>query len=120
MSNDGPHDLATIHPQPADPVSDPGHEEHLPRLTDVDEAAADRATRQIATMVPMTSAPSADSTASSMVTRNAAQMLYFARISPIGSPPFYWPKGAARMGDTLRRVGQEQAAGVGGLPGPGL
>jgi ubiquinol-cytochrome c reductase iron-sulfur subunit len=31
------------------PVSDPGHEEHLPRLTDVDERAADRATRQVAT-----------------------------------------------------------------------
>jgi ubiquinol-cytochrome c reductase iron-sulfur subunit len=31
------------------PVSDPGHPEHLPRLTDVDEKAADRATRQVAT-----------------------------------------------------------------------
>ena len=31
------------------PVPDPGPEEHLPRLTDVDERAADRATRQIAT-----------------------------------------------------------------------
>ena len=50
MSNDGPHDLATIEPRHDDPVSDPGHEEHLPRLTDVDERAADRATRQIATM----------------------------------------------------------------------
>ena len=39
---------------PADPdrfpVPDPGMEEHLPRLTDVDERAADRATRQVATM----------------------------------------------------------------------
>jgi ubiquinol-cytochrome c reductase iron-sulfur subunit len=34
---------------PRYPVPDPGHEEHLPRLTDVDEKAADRATRQVAT-----------------------------------------------------------------------
>ncbi|HZA04896.1 MAG TPA: Rieske 2Fe-2S domain-containing protein [Propionibacteriaceae bacterium] len=33
---------------PRYPVPDPGHEEHLPRLTDVDPKAADRATRQIA------------------------------------------------------------------------
>ena len=32
------------------PVPDPGMEEHLPRLTDVDERAFDRATRQVATM----------------------------------------------------------------------
>ncbi len=32
------------------PVSDPGHGEHLPRLTDVDERAARRATRQVATL----------------------------------------------------------------------
>ena len=32
------------------PVPDPGEPEHLPRLTDVDEAAANRATRQVATM----------------------------------------------------------------------
>ena len=31
------------------PVPDPGLEPHLPRLTDVDEKAADRATRQVAT-----------------------------------------------------------------------
>jgi ubiquinol-cytochrome c reductase iron-sulfur subunit len=31
------------------PVSDPGLEPHLPRFTDVDERAADRATRQVAT-----------------------------------------------------------------------
>jgi len=31
------------------PVADPGHPEHLPRLADVDERAADRATRQVAT-----------------------------------------------------------------------
>ena len=31
------------------PVPDPGHPEHLPRLTDVDVKAADRATRQVAT-----------------------------------------------------------------------
>jgi ubiquinol-cytochrome c reductase iron-sulfur subunit len=39
-----------LHPESQYPVSDPGHPEHLPRLTDVDEKAADRATRQIATM----------------------------------------------------------------------
>jgi ubiquinol-cytochrome c reductase iron-sulfur subunit len=41
---------------PRFPVPDPGHEEHLPRLTDVDEKAADRATRQVATffgLVPL-------------------------------------------------------------------
>jgi ubiquinol-cytochrome c reductase iron-sulfur subunit len=32
------------------PVPDPGEPEHLPRFTDVDEAAADRATRQVAIM----------------------------------------------------------------------
>ena len=32
------------------PVPDPGLEPHLPRLTDVDERAADRATRQVATL----------------------------------------------------------------------
>jgi len=32
------------------PVADPGLEEHQPRLTDVDEQAARRATRQVATM----------------------------------------------------------------------
>jgi ubiquinol-cytochrome c reductase iron-sulfur subunit len=32
------------------PIADPGIEEHVPRLTDVDEKAADRATRQVATM----------------------------------------------------------------------
>jgi ubiquinol-cytochrome c reductase iron-sulfur subunit len=32
------------------PVADPGLEEHIPRLTDIDEKAADRATRQVATM----------------------------------------------------------------------
>jgi ubiquinol-cytochrome c reductase iron-sulfur subunit len=41
-------DLAT-RDDPRYPVPDPGHEEHLPRLTDVDEKAADRATRQVAT-----------------------------------------------------------------------
>ncbi|MCW2803764.1 MAG: qcrA [Propionibacteriaceae bacterium] len=35
---------------PRYPVADPGMEEHVPRLTDVDEAAADRATRQVAMM----------------------------------------------------------------------
>ena len=39
-------DLAT-RDDPRYPISDPGHEEHLPRLTDVDEKAADRATRQV-------------------------------------------------------------------------
>ena len=40
------------------PVPDPGLEEHLPRLPDVDEKAADRATRQVATffgLVPLLS-----------------------------------------------------------------
>jgi ubiquinol-cytochrome c reductase iron-sulfur subunit len=40
------------------PVPDPGLEQHLPRLTDVDEKAADRATRQVATffgLVPILS-----------------------------------------------------------------
>ena len=40
------------------PVPDPGLEPHLPRLTDVDEKAADRATRQVATffgLVPVLS-----------------------------------------------------------------
>jgi ubiquinol-cytochrome c reductase iron-sulfur subunit len=32
------------------PVTDPGVEDHIPRLTDVDQKAADRATRQVATM----------------------------------------------------------------------
>jgi ubiquinol-cytochrome c reductase iron-sulfur subunit len=32
------------------PITDPGVEEHIPRLTDIDEHAADRATRQVATM----------------------------------------------------------------------
>ena len=41
-------DLATVESQY--PVADPGHLPHLPRLTDIDEAAADRATRQVATM----------------------------------------------------------------------
>ncbi len=51
--SDRPHadelhgELATIDDGPS--VSNPGHPEHLPRLTDVDEKAADRATRQVAT-----------------------------------------------------------------------
>ena len=43
---------------PRYPIPNPGHEEHLPRLTDVDEKAADRATRQVATffgLVPLLS-----------------------------------------------------------------
>lgn len=35
---------------PGDPIPDPGIEKHLPRLTDVDEKAAKRAERQVATM----------------------------------------------------------------------
>jgi ubiquinol-cytochrome c reductase iron-sulfur subunit len=35
------------------PVPDPGHPEHLPRLTDVDPKAADRATRQVAFLFGM-------------------------------------------------------------------
>ena len=42
------HELATLDER--FPVPDPGEPEHLPRLTDVDEAAANRATRQVATM----------------------------------------------------------------------
>jgi len=56
--NDGPYDLpgdesntlVKTENDPRYPVTDPGHEEHLPRLTDVDEKAADRATRQVAVM----------------------------------------------------------------------
>ena len=40
-------ELATVD-QERYPVPDPGLEEHLPRLTDVDEKAAKRATRQVA------------------------------------------------------------------------
>ncbi|MBO0812621.1 MAG: Rieske (2Fe-2S) protein [Microlunatus sp.] len=36
--------------EPNHPVPDPGPEEHLPRLTDVDEAAAKRVERQVVTM----------------------------------------------------------------------
>jgi len=43
------HELATVDSERF-PVPDPGEPEHLPRLTDIDEAAADRATRQVATM----------------------------------------------------------------------
>lgn len=42
--------LVPVGDQSRFPVDDPGMEEHLPRLTDVDPAAADRATRQVATM----------------------------------------------------------------------
>ena len=35
---------------PGDPIPDPGLEEHLPRITDVDEKAAKRAERQVAAM----------------------------------------------------------------------
>ena len=53
MSED-PHghpsaELATFDNPERYPVPNPGPEPHLPRLTDVDEKAADRATRQIAT-----------------------------------------------------------------------
>jgi ubiquinol-cytochrome c reductase iron-sulfur subunit len=43
-------ELATVRDDERYPVPDPGLEEHLPRLTDVDEKAFDRATRQVATM----------------------------------------------------------------------
>ena len=42
------HDMP-VH-EPSHPVPDPGVEEHLPRLTDVYKAAADRVERQIVTM----------------------------------------------------------------------
>jgi ubiquinol-cytochrome c reductase iron-sulfur subunit len=50
-------ELATVD-QERYPVPDPGLEPHLPRLTDVDEKAANRATRQVATffgLVPILS-----------------------------------------------------------------
>jgi ubiquinol-cytochrome c reductase iron-sulfur subunit len=43
-------ELATVEDTERYPVPDPGLEEHLPRLTDVEERAFDRATRQVATM----------------------------------------------------------------------
>ena len=62
MSDDTSHgqpgtEVATVDEERY-PVPDPGLEEHLPRLTDVDEKAADRATRQVATffgLVPLLS-----------------------------------------------------------------
>lgn len=41
-------DLAVVEDSDRYPVPDPGLEEHLPRLTDVEEKAAERATRQVA------------------------------------------------------------------------
>jgi ubiquinol-cytochrome c reductase iron-sulfur subunit len=43
-------ELETVRDADRYPVPDPGLEEHLPRLTDIDEKAADRTTRQVATM----------------------------------------------------------------------
>ena len=43
-------ELDTVDDQERFPVPDPGIEEHVPRLTDIDEKAFDRATRQVATM----------------------------------------------------------------------
>ncbi|GAA1437422.1 Rieske 2Fe-2S domain-containing protein [Microlunatus lacustris] len=43
-------EMDTVRDDERYPVPDPGLPEHLPRLTDVDEKAADRATRQVATM----------------------------------------------------------------------
>ncbi len=43
-------ELETVRNVDRYPVPDPGMGEHLPRLTDIDERAADRATRQVATM----------------------------------------------------------------------
>ena len=62
MSEDTAHgqpgsELATVDEERY-PVPDPGLEPHLPRLTDVDEKAAARATRQVATffgLVPILS-----------------------------------------------------------------
>jgi ubiquinol-cytochrome c reductase iron-sulfur subunit len=62
MSDDTSHgqpgtEVATVDEERY-PVPDPGLEEHLPRLTDVDEKAAARATRQVATffgLVPILS-----------------------------------------------------------------
>jgi ubiquinol-cytochrome c reductase iron-sulfur subunit len=41
--------LTSVSSDPQFPVADPGVEEHIPRLTDVDPKAADRAERQVAT-----------------------------------------------------------------------
>jgi ubiquinol-cytochrome c reductase iron-sulfur subunit len=52
----GPGELATLGEDSRYPVPDPGLEEHLPRLTDVDEDAANRQTRLVATffgLVPL-------------------------------------------------------------------
>jgi ubiquinol-cytochrome c reductase iron-sulfur subunit len=44
-----PHELATLGEDDRYPVPDPGLEEHLPRLSDVDEKAGDRQARIVAT-----------------------------------------------------------------------
>ena len=51
-------DIEKAHPEhgeltPDSPVPDPGVEEHVPRFTDVDQAAADRAYRQIVGMLAL-------------------------------------------------------------------
>ena len=69
MSDDTSHgqpgtEVAPVGEEARYPVPDPGLEEHLPRLTDVDERAADRATRQVATffgLVPVLSSVSLSS-----------------------------------------------------------
>ncbi len=61
MSDTSAHDqhgaeVAVVDDPERFPAPDPGHPEHLPRLTDVDDAAANRATRQVATffgLVPL-------------------------------------------------------------------
>lgn len=50
MSDHTPGQELATQDDPRYPVADPGLEEHLPRLTDVDPKAADRAERQIVTM----------------------------------------------------------------------
>jgi quinol---cytochrome c reductase iron-sulfur subunit len=42
----------------ADPIADPGVEEHIPRLTDVDERAAKRVERQVALMLTLSAVAS--------------------------------------------------------------
>jgi ubiquinol-cytochrome c reductase iron-sulfur subunit len=57
-TQDQPTAEVAVVDDPRYPIPNPGLEEHLPRLTDVDEKAADHATRQIATffgLVPLLS-----------------------------------------------------------------
>ncbi|MGN6128872.1 MAG: ubiquinol-cytochrome C reductase, partial [Nocardioidaceae bacterium] len=48
-------ELTAAKPAEADPIPDPGLHEHTPRPTDIDEHAAKRAERQVATMFGLSS-----------------------------------------------------------------